>query len=96
MGGLFDVLTLVSPRRALQLRLCMPLVKLASSGAWLWPLLGITSLPSTTWMYALVVGLRGSTNFWGRLMLLFGLLMDLRGYLGARANRRRLAASQTR
>ena len=90
-GCLFAVLAVLSPRLALLiLWLFTPLVQRTFDDAWLWPLLGLLVLPFTTLMYVLVVGPLGPTNFWGWMLVLFGLLMDLRGYFDAYANRERV------
>jgi hypothetical protein len=57
---------------------------------WLWPLLGVIFLPFTTLMYVLVIGPLGSTNFWGWLTILLGLLIDLRAYADSYAYRKQI------
>ena len=87
---LFALLAAFAPRLMLLfLWLFTPLVNRAFD-FWLWPLLGIVFLPFTTLMYVLAVEPLGSTNVWGWLMVFFGLLVDLRSYSDAHANRARL------
>lgn len=49
------------------------------SPQWLWPILGIIFLPFTTLMYVLVAA-GGPPSFWGWLIILLGLLIDLGAY----------------
>jgi hypothetical protein len=92
-GCLFALLAVLSPRLAvLVLWLFTPLVNRAFDGAWLWPLLGLLFLPFTTLMFVLVVAPLGAADIWGWLLVLFGLLMDLRGYFDGYANRERVAS----
>jgi hypothetical protein len=87
-GCLFAVLAVLSPRLALViLWIFTPMVSVAFNNNWLWPLLGLVFLPFTTLMFVLVVAPLGPTVFWGWLLVLFGLLMDLRGYFDAYAHR---------
>ena len=89
-GCLFALLAVLSPRAALIiLWLFTPLVQTVFEDHWLWPLLGLLFLPFTTLMYLLAVGALGPTIFWGWVMVLFGLVMDVRGYYDAYANRER-------
>src|SRR5262245_19763212 len=89
-GCLFALLAVLSPRVALViLWIFTPLVTRVFDQAWWWPLLGLLFLPFTTLMYVLVVAPLGPTNFWGWLLVLFGLFMDLRGYFDAYTNRER-------
>ena len=92
-GCLFALLAVLSPRLAfLLLWIFTPLVTRVFDDAWIWPLLGLLFLPFTILMYVLVVAPLGPTNFWGWLMVLFGLLMDLRGYFDSYANRERVSS----
>ena len=85
---MFALLAALSPRLALLiLWIFTPLVKQTFGDVWLWPLLGLVFLPFTTLMYVLVVGPLGPTNVWGWLMVLFGLLIDVRSYFDAYTNR---------
>jgi hypothetical protein len=87
---LFALMAAFAPRLMLIfLWLFTPLVNSAFD-FWLWPLLGIVFLPFTTLMYVLAVGPLGPANFWGWLMVFLGLLVDLRSYSDAYANRARL------
>jgi len=89
-GCLFALLAVLSPRLALLiLWIFTPLVNRVFDEAWWWPLLGLVLLPFTTLMYVLVVDPLGPTNFWGWLLVLFGLFMDLRGYFDTYTNRER-------
>jgi hypothetical protein len=91
---LFALLGAFAPRLALFfLWIFTPLVNTAFNGwvmPWLWPILGVIFLPFTTLMYVLVVGPLGSTNFWGWLVVFLGLLIDLRAYADAAANRNQI------
>ena len=90
-GCLFALLVVLSPRLALLiLWVFTPLVQMTFGDHWLWPLLGLLFLPSATLMYVLLVGALGSMTFWGSMLVLFGLLIDLRGYYDAYANRQRV------
>jgi len=90
-GCLFALLVALSPRVALLIVwLFTPLIQTAFGDTWLWPLLGLLFLPTTTLMYVLVVGALGPTTFWGWMMVLFGLLIDLRSYYESYANRENL------
>jgi hypothetical protein len=87
-GCLFALLAVLSPRLALLiLWIFTPLVQRVFDDNWLWPLLGLVFLPFTTLMYVLVVAPLGPTNFWGWLLVLFGLFIDVRGYFDTYANR---------
>jgi hypothetical protein len=94
MACLFALLGAFAPRLALLfLWLFTPLVNATFSGwtfPWLWSILGIIFLPFTTLMYVLVVGPLGSTNFWGWVVVFLGLLIDLRSYADAAANRKQI------
>jgi len=57
---------------------------------WLGDILGVIFLPFTTLMFVLVVGPLGETNFWGWLVVFLGLLLDLRAYADAAANRNQI------
>jgi hypothetical protein len=95
-GCLFALLVGLSPRVALLiLWLFTPLVQMTFGDNWLWPLLGLLFLPSTMVMYVLVVGALGPPIFWGWMMVLFGLLVDARGYFDAYANRQQVARYST-
>jgi hypothetical protein len=90
-GCLFALLAVLSPRAALViLWLFTPLVQTVFEDRWLWPLLGLLFLPFTTLMYVLAVGALGPTMFWGWMMVLFGVVMDARGYYDTYANRERV------
>ncbi|MFO7631087.1 MAG: hypothetical protein R6W76_01040 [Caldilinea sp.] len=94
MPCLFALLGAFAPRLALFfLWIFTPLVNSSFSGwaiPWLWPILGVIFLPFTTLMYVLVVGPLGSTNFWGWLVVFLGVLIDLRAYADAAANRNQI------
>ena len=95
MPCLFALLGAVAPRIALLLLwIFTPLVNQAFS-TWIWPLLGLIFLPLTTLLYVLVVGPLGTTNIWGWLIVLMGLLIDLRSYSDAFANRNRVTGTAT-
>jgi hypothetical protein len=90
MPCLFAILAVSFPRVGLLLLwLFTPLVNAAFGGNWLWPLLGLIFLPFTTLMFSLVVGPLGPTNFWGWLMVILGLFVDVRGYFDAYGQRYR-------
>lgn len=90
-GCVFALLVVLSPRAALLiLWLFTPLVQTAFGDSWLWPLLGLLLLPSATVMYVLVVAALGPTTFWGWMMVLFGLLLDLRSYFETYVHREHL------
>jgi hypothetical protein len=94
-GCLFGLLAVLSPRAALLiLWLFTPLVHMVFEGNWLWPLLGLLFLPFTTLMYVLAVGALGPTLFWSWMMVLFGLVMDVRGYYDAYAHREGFSRSR--
>lgn len=57
---------------------------------WLWPILGVIFLSFTTLMYLLVVGPLGETNIWGWVVVFLALLIDLRAYADAAANRQQI------
>jgi hypothetical protein len=99
-GCLFALLVVLSPRVALlMLWLFTPLVHTAFGDSWLWPLLGLLFVPSATLMYVLVIGPLGLNWFWGWMIVLFGLVIDLRGYFDAYTHREQVAsfpASRTR
>lgn len=87
---LFALLAAFAPRlMIILLWIFTPLVNRAFD-FWLWPLLGIVFLPITTLMYVLAVGPLGAANVWGWVMVALGLLIDLRSYSDAYANRARL------
>lgn len=94
MACLFALLGASAPRLALFLLwIFTPLVNASFSGwalSWLWPILGVIFLPFTTLMYVLVVGPLGETNFWGWTVVFLGLLIDLRAYADAAANRNQI------
>src|SRR3954452_14555503 len=84
MPCLLAVFGLFAPRLAfLCLWLFTPLTKQAFN-TWIFPLLGIIFLPHTTLFYCLVAAPLGPTNFWGWIIVVLGLLMDLRGVSDAR------------
>jgi hypothetical protein len=94
-GCLFALLAVLSPRAALViLWLFTPLVQTVFEGRWLLPLLGLLVLPFTTLIYVLVVGALGPTTFWGWVMVLFGLAMDVRGYYDGYVHRDQLDRSR--
>jgi hypothetical protein len=91
-GCLFAVLAVLSPRLALLiLWLFTPMVNVVFGDQWWWPLLGLLFLPFTTLMYVLVAAPLGPTNFWGWMLVLFGVLLDLRGYFDTYANREQVS-----
>ena len=91
MPCLFALVGAFAPRIALLLLwLFTPMVNAAFNNSWIWPLLGIIFLPFTTLMYVLVAAPLGQTNIWGWLIVLLGLLIDLRGYNDAYSNRSRV------
>jgi hypothetical protein len=90
MVCLFALMAAFAPRlMVLLLWIFTPLVNRAFD-FWLWPLLGLVFLPITTLMYVLAVGPLGPADVWGWLMVFLGLLVDLRSYADAHANRARL------
>jgi len=91
-GCLFALLAVLSPRLALLiLWLFTPMVTVVFGDNWLWPLLGVLFLPFTTLMYVLVAAPLGPTNFWGWLLVLFGLFIDLRSYFDSYAHREQVS-----
>ena len=87
MACLFALLGAFAPRIAfLVLWLFTPLVN-AAFDTFIFPLLGLIFLPFTTLLYVLVIGPAGSTDFWGWLIILMGLLIDLRSYGDAYTNK---------
>ena len=95
-GCLFALLAVLSPRLALLiLWLFTPLVQTAFDDSWLWPLLGLLFVPFATLMFVLVVAPLGPTNFWGWMLVLFGLVMDARGYFEAYTNREQIERYRT-
>jgi hypothetical protein len=95
-GCLFVMIAALSPRLGLLiLWLFTPFVNRVFGDEWWWPLLGLVFVPFTTMMYVLVAAPLGPTNFWGWLMVVFGLLIDLRGYFDAYANRQRVTQYST-
>ncbi|MFO7635301.1 MAG: hypothetical protein R6W76_22335 [Caldilinea sp.] len=99
MPCLFALLGAFAPRLSLFLLwIFTPLVNSAFSGwmlPWLWSILGVVFLPFTTLMYVLVVGPLGETNFWGWIVVFLGLLIDLRAYSDAAANRNHIPGMGT-
>jgi hypothetical protein len=90
-GCLFVMIAALSPRLGvLILWLFTPFVNRVFGDEWWWPLLGLIFLPFTTLMYVLVAAPLGPMNFWGWLMVVFGLLIDLRSYFDGYANRERV------
>ena len=60
-----------------------PFVMVAFSGAWIWPLLGLFLLPTTTLAYCLAVAMNdGVSSFSGLFVLAVGILIDF-GILGS-------------
>ncbi|HSX58037.1 MAG TPA: hypothetical protein VLE47_02070 [Candidatus Saccharimonadales bacterium] len=59
-----------------------------SFNTFIFPLLGLLFLPMTTLMYILVVGPAGPVHsFWGWLLVLIGLLLDMRSYADVAENK---------
>jgi hypothetical protein len=94
MGCLFAILGAFAPRLAfLILWIFTPVVNHVY-GTWIFPTLGIIFLPFTTLLYTLVAYPMGPANFWGWLVVFFGFLIDLRGYVDAYTYRSSLAISR--
>jgi hypothetical protein len=87
IGCLFAILAAASPRIAfILLWIFTPVVNTVFMGNWLWPLLGVIFVPFTILLYVLV----NPTNIWQWLIVLMGLLLDVRQYADAYENRNRV------
>jgi len=84
MPCLFALVGLVTPRLIFALLWIFTNYVSAAFNTWIFPLLGIIFLPHTTLFYCLVAAPLGPTNFWGWIIVVLGLLMDLRGASDAR------------
>jgi hypothetical protein len=87
MGCLFIIIAALSPRLGIiVLWIFTNYVNLVFT-TWIWPLLGLIILPWTTLMYILVAAPAGGITFWGWLVVVLGLIMDISSHGQEWANR---------
>jgi hypothetical protein len=80
MGCLFALIAAVSPRLGIILLWVFTNYVTLVFPNWLLPLLGLIFLPWTTLMYILIAAPAGGVTFWGWLLVMLGLLMDISNY----------------
>jgi len=96
MGCLFILIAAISPRLGVIFLWAFTNYVNVAFTNWIWPLLGLIFLPWTTLLYVLVAAPVGGISFWGWLMVLLGLIMDISSHAQSYANRDQATALYSR